>query len=457
MFRFLTLFIAATVAICLLFADSSEGPTALLATASLSCIAILVFRRYADEKDFVTYIFLAALCVRLIFGIVIHVYQLRDFAGPDSVSYDIIGAQVSDYWLGRGGALTDPDLQWILSLRGPGWGMNYLMGIIYLIAGRSIFVAQSFCAVIGAATVPMVYFCAERLFNNQRVARTAAFGVAFFPAFIIWSSQLLKDGLIVFLLVLAMTMVLQIQKRFSPVGLALLIFSMFSILSLRFYIFYMVAVAVVGSFVIGTTTSFKAIAQRTVILVAVGLGLTYLGVIRTVSFDLETYGSLERVQITRTDLVQSADSGYGQEQDVSTVGGVIRTLPVGFVYLMFAPFPWEVKNLRQSLTLPEIFLWWALMPLLVYGLWYTIKNRLRACFPVLIFTLMLMISYSIFQGNVGAAYRQRTQIQVFLFMFIAVGFTLIMEKRADRKLVELNRKRALERELRTRFQQSHQV
>ena len=46
---------------------------------------------------------------------------------------------------------------------------------------------------------------------------------------------------------------------------------------------------------------------------------------------------------------------------------------------------------------------------------------------------MLSIAYSIFQGNVGNAYRQRSQLLVFYFIFIAVGYVLLAEKRAERK------------------------
>ena len=108
---------------------------------------------------------------------------------------------------------------------------------------------------------------------------------------------------------------------------------------------------------------------------------------------------------------------------------------------MLAPFPWQVTSLRQAITLPEILVWWAMIPLLIYGLWYTLKNRLRTAIPILIFTLMLTIAYSIFQGNVGTAYRQRTQIQVFLFIFVAVGATLILEKRENSKLSRPRRKK----------------
>ncbi len=457
MIRFFIIFILACVAIAMVAADPKEGPVALVVTSAISAIAIYLFRRHTDEKDFVTYIYLSALAARLIFGIMVHSFELRDFVGPDSIAYDIVGSKISDYWTGNNPNLADPVLRESLSLRGPGWGMNYLVGIIYLLTGKSILVAQSFCGTIGAATVPMVYFCSETIFHNKRAAKVAALGVAFFPAFIIWSSQLIKDGLVVFLLVLVITMAVQIQKQFSWVGLAVLIFALFGIMSLRFYIFYMVAAGVLGSFIVGVETSLKAIAQRTAILLIIGLGLTYLGVIRIASVDLATYGSLERIQISRADIAQSGESGYRDDEDVSTVGGALSALPLGFANLMFAPYPWEMKNLRQSLTLPEVLLWWSLMPLLVFGLWYTLRNRLRACFPVLVFTFMLTLSYSIFQGNLGAAYRQRTQIQVFLFIFIAVGWGLIMEKIEDKKTVEAARRNELNRQLKARFQEQQKA
>ena len=83
-----------------------------------------------------------------------------------------------------------------------------------------------------------------------------------------------------------------------------------------------------------------------------------------------------------------------------------------------------------------MLLWWACLPVLVMGLWFTLKTRLRTSIPILLFSLMLTLGYSIFQGNVGTAYRQRAQIQVFLFMFIAVGWTLILEKRENKKLLK---------------------
>ena len=424
-----------------------EGAASILVVLGFSTIVLLIFRRFSTEREFLTTIFLAALLVRLAFGIFIHIYDLREFFGGDANTYDFKGWRLVEYWTGEV-ASDDLAAQRALSTAGPGWGMNYLVAGLYYALGRNIFAAQTFCAVFGAATAPMVYFCAVKMFSNRRAAKIAAVAIAFFPSFIIWSSQLMKDGLIIFLLVLTMTMVLQLQEKFNYGALLLLIFSMFGILSLRFYIFYMVAIAVAGSFVVGLSTSVQSIARRTAVLVLMGLALTYLGVIRNASVDFENYGNLERVQNSREDLARSAQSGYGEDIDVSTTEGAISVIPIGFAYLMFAPFPWEITNFRQAITLPEVLLWWAMIPLMIVGLWYAIRRRLRSSIPVLIFSLMLTLAYSIFQGNVGTAYRQRTQIQVFLFIFISVGWVLLKENKENKKLVRDSKRNQLEKKLR---------
>ncbi|MFN6962565.1 MAG: ArnT family glycosyltransferase [Pyrinomonadaceae bacterium] len=405
-----------------------------VATALIpACIALATFRHYASDKRFVTAIFLAALAARLAFGLFVHLFELREFFGGDANTYDFRGNLLLDHWLG----LTDPNdigVKIAVSQTGPGWGMYYLVAAIYYFVGRNILAAQSFCAVFGAATAPMVYFCAQKVFGNLRVAKTAAVLVALFPAFIIWSGQLLKDGLIVFLLVLAMTMVLALQERFNYAALVLLFVAIAAILPLRFYIFYMVAAAAAGSFIIGFSQSARSLVRNTVILVIVGLGLTYFGVTRNASEEITRYGNLERLQLSRMDLARSGGSGFAEDVDVSTTEGAISVIPIGFTYLMFAPFPWEAANLRQAITLPEVLVWWAMMPLMVWGIWWAIRNRLRSAFPILIFSLMLTLAYSVFQGNVGTAYRQRTQIQVFLFIFIAVGWQLYRERKEDREI-----------------------
>lgn len=438
------------VGVAMMILAFPEGFAASMVVLIGSATIVFIIRKHiAEDANYLIQLFLLALLARISFGLMIHLFDLRSFFGTDSTLYDLAGERIMEMWLGSN-IQPDDYLTYKINNDSAGWGMYYLVAAIYSITGKNILAAQSFCAVVGAATAPMVYICAFKVFKNRRVSKISALLVALYPAFVIWSAQLLKDGLIIFLLVLSITMVLRLQNKFNYFDVLLLGFSLFGILALRFYIFYMAALAIVGAFVIGTSNSPKAMARRFMAMILIGIGMTYLGVIRNSGSQLEEYANLERIQQSRLDLARSAESGFGEDLDVSTTEGALFALPVGLTYLMLAPFPWQMTNLRQAITLPEILLWWASIPFMISGLWYAIRHRLRTSIPILVFSLMLTLAYSIFQGNVGTAYRQRTQIQVFLFMFIAVGFTLWKEKRENQQIMRREKRREVERRIRER-------
>jgi 4-amino-4-deoxy-L-arabinose transferase-like glycosyltransferase len=324
--------------------------------------------------------------------------------------------------------------------------MLYLVAGVYAVTGQNMLAVQLVNAVIGAATAPVIFLCARHIFRNVRVAKVAAFAVAFYPSLVLWSSQGLKDGPIVFLLALAMLMTLRLGEKVSAAHITMLVLTLFAIFSMRFYVFYMVMAAVVGAFVIGMRpVTSQSLVRQLAIVLFLGVGLTYMGVLRTAGAQVEKFGTLQAVQTSRSDLAQSAKSGFGQDVDVSTATGAISAVPIGLTYLLFAPFPWQLTSLRQSITMPEMIVWWGSFPLLVLGVWFTVSYRLRQALPILMFTTMLTLAYSIFQGNVGTAYRQRSQILVFYFIFVAVGAVLFKERREERAVqVALERQARIE-------------
>jgi 4-amino-4-deoxy-L-arabinose transferase-like glycosyltransferase len=324
--------------------------------------------------------------------------------------------------------------------------MVYLVAAVYGLVGRNMLAVQMMNSVIGAATAVVIYLCAYQVFQNSRVARVAGIAVAFYPSLVLWSAQGLKDGPIVFLLALAILCTLKLGEKLVVKYIIILVCALIGLFALRFYVLYMISVAIAGAFVIGmqqvTATSF---ARQFTAVILLGLALTYVGVTRSAGLQYERYGNLERLQRSRLDQARSAESGFGRDVDVSSTSGALSTIPMGVLYLLFAPFPWQVTSLRQSITLPEMVIWWASFPLLVLGLWFSIRYRLRMISPILIFTVMLTLAYSVFQGNVGTAYRQRAQLLVFYFIFVAVGFVLVKEKREERKLRQEEERKRLGR------------
>lgn len=424
------------------FTAFDAGKAVLLAGA-LATIAATIFYRQSESGSFLLKIFIAAFLIRVLLGTLIFAFNGREFFGGDALHYDFWGAVQVQAWGGDRYFKSMADAYVSGALAGA-WGMVYLVAFVYVLIGRNPLGVQMVVAVMGAATAPVMYLCSMHVFNNARVARFAAFAIAFYPSLVLWSSQGLKDGPIVLFLSVAILATLKLGQKFSFKFLTLLICSLFAVLTFRFYVFYMILAAVAGGFVIGmqklSATNFL---RQFAVIVVIGLSLTYLGVRRYANVQLSYYSNLSRVQRSRLDAASSANSGYGRDIDVSTPTGAISSIPLGLIYLLLAPFPWQLSSLRQSITLPEMILWWASFPLLVLGLWFSIKFRLRQISPILIFTVMLSLAYSIFQGNVGNAYRQRSQLLVFYFIFVGVGYVLLLEKREDRKQRALDETRAL--------------
>ena len=419
------------IAIALLLPE--HGPSAVLVCAALALVACLLLARAgAADKNFLLQIFVAGLLARVLVGTAIFTSGLQVFFGGDAILYDEVGDALAQVWHGQMHAASFRAEAGRFMTRDI--GMSYIVGGIYFVTGRNMLAVQFVSAVLGAATAPLIYLCAHHIFQNVRVARLSAVFVAFYPSLVLWSSQGLKDGPVVFLLALAMLATLRLSERISASQLLVLVASLFGIHTMRFYIFYMVLAAACGAFVIGRSTlTARSVARQVVVVIALGMAMTYLGVLRTASTQLETFGNLELMQQSREDMARTADSGFGKDVDVSTTSGALTAIPVGMVYLLFAPFPWQLTNLRQSITLPEMLVWWASFPLLVVGLWFTLKYRARQALPILIFTTMLTLAYSVVQGNVGTAYRQRSQLLVFYFIFASVGFVLLRERGEDRR------------------------
>lgn len=427
----LALLLALGSAVFYLIPDYGAGAV-LTCYVAAGVAAFFIYRSPVDKKVLL-YIFAAGLIVRMALGTAIYMAKLQEFFGGDAITYDGLGYDTWLHWERYG-------LSALLDGAGgvSGWGMLYIVAAIYGAVGRNMLAVQYFNAVLGAATAPVIYLCAHHLFGNLRVARLSALLVAFFPSLILWSAQGLKDAPIVFLLALSILATLKLTEKYSTTYLVVLVISLSCVLTLRFYVFYMLVAAIGGSILIGARRlAGQSVARQLMIIGVAGLAMTYLGVLRTASERFETYGSLEAVQRSRFDLAISADSGFGRDVDVSTTSGAITVIPVGMTYLLFAPFPWQIGSLRQNVTFPEMVVWWGLFPFLVLGLYFTVKHRLRQAMAILIFTTMLTLAYSVFQGNVGTAYRQRAQLLVFYFIFVSVGVVLVKEKSEE------NRRQAL--------------
>lgn len=399
----------------------------LVCSVAASLAGLLVYKSN-PHGTFLLQLFLGGLLIRMVVGTIIFIFHGQTFFGGDAFTYDWLGYEQMRAWSGSQYSQTIINAYWMKP--SAAWGMVYLVGAIYELTGRNMLAVQFIAAVLGAATAPLIFHCGYAVTSNTKVARLAAQGVAFMPSLVLWSSQELKDGPIMFFLALAIFATLSLGQQFSLKHLVALIGALVCVLAFRFYVFYMLLAAIVGSFLIGMRpVTLQSLSRQFVVIAIVGLALTYFGVRKYATSQFATFGSLQVVNTSRSDQAESAESGFAKSANVSTPAGALKAIPIGLANLLFAPFPWQLTSLRQAITMPEMLVWWASFPMLILGLWYSVKYRLRQVFPMLLFTIMLSLAYSVFQGNVGNAYRERAQLLIFYFIFVAIGYVLIRERR----------------------------
>jgi hypothetical protein len=115
------------------------------------------------------------------------------------------------------------------------------------------------------------------------------------------------------------------------------------------------------------------------------------------------------------------DSAYAGDAEISSPMKAIGFLPIGLFYFLFAPAPWQIFNLRQALTFPEMIGWYLLLPAVVRGARHGLRVRFPAAVALLGPGVVLSVSYALVRSNLGTAYRHRAQVLVIYLIFAAIG------------------------------------
>jgi hypothetical protein len=240
---------------------------------------------------------------------------------------------------------------------------------------------------------------------------------------ILWSAIALKDALVTFLIVVSVSSCVSLKRKVTLSSVLGTILPIAAMQPVRFYMVYFVAFSVVMSLAIDTGSRvYSALYKQFFVATALGGLFIIAGIYGGSMESADHFSNLRTVAMYRAGMAATAKSGYGLDADTSTVQGAVTFLPIGMANLLLAPFPWQMVSLRPLIAAPETIAWWILVPATLRGLFFTVRRRFSKASPLLLFTASLTTAYAISQGNVGAAFRQRAQIFVFLFIFTAVGW-----------------------------------
>ena len=355
----------------------------------------------------------AAFGVRALAAIVLHFFVTPYLFAPDEWNYEIRGTQVANYW--RGSTSFDPTP----IFEGEGLAYPYIVGALFLPFGPFPLLPKLLNAWIGSLAVLELFRLTRLIGGSEAAALRAARFMAFFPSMILWSSLMIRDVWVQWLLVRLAREMAELKGRMLPTRILSAVVLIWGLTQFRSYLLYVAVGPFVLSFMLGRS---KDIVRNVFLGSLLSLGLVYLGA--------RSQGSGAKVQ--NMDLVElqrlrawsssrAADSGFSNDADVSTIQGALSFLPTGLAYFFFAPFPWQIGSIRQSLAIPETLFFYLLVPGIISGTFFLFRKRLSDSIGVLLVTMTVTFGYAIGQGNVGTLYRHKAQVTGFYYAFAAIG------------------------------------
>jgi hypothetical protein len=387
----------------------------------IAICALIIMRSPVSDRHFLAKVFTAALGLRYALAYVIYSRNLQQYLGADADTYDAFGNALLKSWQG----LVDPNAFWLLkytTARTSGFGMYYYVAAIYYAIGQNPLAIQLINCAIGAAVCVAGYKIAMMVYPSERVARTVAIMSAVSPSLILWTSQGLKDGPIMLCLCLCVLYALKLRTKIDAKSFLLLLGSLLCLYTLRHYAAYIMLTAVTGGLLFTSRKKLSPVRmlQGAVLVIIIGLAFSYFGAEDVAKSTID----IKHIQNARVWGARVSNSGFGGDVDITDPQAAIGYLPLGVLYVLLSPFPWMMNNLRQLITLPELIAWWCLMPMMVKGYWFALRNRLRESFVICTFVLGLTLAFALYQSNAGTAYRHRSQLYVFFFIFICIGLEL---------------------------------
>jgi len=391
-------------------------------------------------------IFLIAFAVRAVAGVGGYI-ATEHFAIPllqDALYYEGVGYSVAQDWLsGRSS-------QWLDTEEYGGrvaWLMVAIIGGLYFVLQglRSVPILLMLWSLLTAWVPVYTYRIALELGAPPTVSRRAAWVVALAPAFVFWSGALYKEGLVLLILSIGVYHTLRLQRQWRAGSLLAVILSIGALLGLRFYLAPLMGGAIVLGLLFARdvrATKGKvgggvvAVVRQTTLAVIFVVAMVSMGFTERSEealFESDT-GLLTQLDLARRDLA-AAQSGYLPGADVSAPEEAIRFFPVGLLYFLSVPFPWQFGGLRQTLTIPETLAWVLSYPLVFVGIVRGLRvNRSGTAFLVIL-TAAICGVYAVLSGNVGTAYRMRTQVWLFWAPFAVWGWEVWRGRQRERKTV----------------------
>ena len=377
----------------------------------VSLITIFIALRYTD----ISKIILTALIVRIFFLLIGHYVTPLPDSTADAITFERLASRMSEEGLSE-----------VLSqFRGPDPRfISWLIALPYSLFGRSILMAKSMSLLFGIGSVFLGWLVAKKIWNN-RTANKVGWAIALFPSLVLYSVITMREVYIVFFLLLALYGVIGWVKTDSlkSILLAMTGFIFATFFHGGMFVGGIVFLSIIGisslkrlfQLLINIRINLKILLFLTLFIVSAGFYLSnkisvpYLG-----SFETSTN---IQILLDKTKIATRGVASWPEWTIISSPIEMIYKGPIRSIYVVFAPFPWDILKLKHLIGMFDAFLY-------MYLSYLVFKNR-KVIWkdPTLKILLLILLSYifvfGIGVGNFGTGIRHRSKFVVIFILLAA--------------------------------------
>ncbi|MCG2791302.1 MAG: hypothetical protein L6305_06090 [Actinomycetia bacterium] len=381
--------------------------------------AVIILVDSPTEFNKIFFLFAAGFFIRILVTLFLYstlnILQINDgFLIGDGQSYSLNGWKISRLW-NLGIMVNKANFtSGFGSLSGTVGNYDFFNAIIYYFSGYNPIILFFINCLASSLLIVFIYIIANKIFSNEIAWLASAF-CAFFPSFILWSSQNLKDPLTNLCIVSFLYFLIKLRYELKVSSIIFLFLSVISLCYLRMLIIAPLAVISIASFFL----CYKVRIEIKIVFIILAL-LLALSLFKHVFSYHFISGLLEDIDTTRRGMAYG-NLAYFQNFKISSIGTLLLYIPLGFFAVWFSPFPWQIGSISQIFVLPEMLLWYIFIPFLCRGIYISLKDKKASSYIILITLLVFSIFLGVYESNLGTLYRHKAVIIMLAYIFISAG------------------------------------
>ncbi|ADL68453.1 conserved hypothetical protein [Thermoanaerobacterium thermosaccharolyticum DSM 571] len=371
--------------------------------------------------------FFIALIIRLIALIIIHFYSIQagfngfipmSSGGDDKYYYDVAKSMLNG------------NIPTTLPNYYP-----YFLTFLFFIFSPSLFLGQlanvlfsSITVYFGVLITREVSESTKNQYDLRNPVNIAGFLLSFYPSSIFYSTQLLKDPMLIMIGIISLYLLIRLFNNFKMKNLVMLIFTLIILSLLRGYTMLAILIASFIYILFSNRISFKYIIALLVLFATIpmifGYGIFGLNFINNIL-------NPKKLSTIRDTVYSIGGSAAGIKIDFSSIYGFIFTYGYSFITAMFGPLPWQIENLTIAIGLIDAIIVWVLIPKFIKGVKNIFDRRnITIKELVFLFSFILIAAIALFSDNIGANTRLRMLAWDAFFIYAASLYNLKSSKKS---------------------------